>query len=232
MRLHVIDKCTVRNGSSTQEDIFLRSCACLSQTDTLSETVPADRQASLSTHASSCCKRFHCNNCSSGQVDIFLHSCASLIQTDALLETVPADRQTSLFTHAPAWYRQMHCWKLFQQTGRHLSSLMRQPDTDRCTVGNCSSRQAEISLRSCACLPQTDACSGRTVPTDISLNLCCSLPYKYALLETVPPDSQTPTFHLCTMQPAAKINTVRHCSSRQTDISLHSCASLPQRYAL
>jgi hypothetical protein len=61
--------------------------------------------------------------------------------------------------------------ELLQQTGINLSSLIHLPAVDRCTVRNCSSIQAYISLHSCACQPQTDA-----------------------LLETFPADRQTSLF--------------------------------------
>ncbi len=86
------------------------SCASLSQTEALLETVPADWQ-----------------------------TCACLSKADALLETVPADRQTSLIHAQPATNRGT-LKKLFLQTCKHLSSFLRLHAGDRCTVRNCSSR--------------------------------------------------------------------------------------------
>jgi hypothetical protein len=126
MHLPYTDGWTARNCSGRHANISLHSCACLSQTEALLETVPADWQ-----------------------------QCACLSKADALLETVPADRQTSLIhAHCTACHKERHSKKLFQQTGRHLSSLIRLPTADRYTA------RTVITDRRTSSFTHTPACLG------------------------------------------------------------------------
>ncbi len=75
---------------------------------------------------------------------------------------------------------------------------MRQPAADRCTVRNCPSRQANISLHSCVFLLQTDA-----------------------LLETVPADRHTSLFTHA-LASRRQMHCFRNCSQTGRHLS-YSC---------